>query len=51
MRDPEGEGLRVALTPAAGLALALAVWGTLHLGLLPGTVLAYAQRAVAPVLP
>jgi NADH-quinone oxidoreductase subunit N len=48
MRDPEGERLRVALTPAAGLALALAVWGTLHLGLLPGTVLGYAQRAVLP---
>jgi NADH-quinone oxidoreductase subunit N len=51
MRQPEGEGLRAALTPAAGLALAIAVWGTLHLGVLPGTVLAYAQRAVAPVLP
>jgi NADH-quinone oxidoreductase subunit N len=51
MRDPEAEGLRVALTPAAGVALALTVWGTLHLGLFPGTVLAFAQRAVAPVLP
>ncbi len=51
MRDPETDGLRVALTPAAGLALALAVWATFHLGLLPGTVLAFAQRAVAPVLP
>jgi NADH-quinone oxidoreductase subunit N len=51
MRDPEGEGLRVALTPAAGLALAVSVWVTVQLGLLPGTVFAYAQRAVAPILP
>jgi NADH-quinone oxidoreductase subunit N len=29
MRDPEGEELRLALTPAAGVALALTVWGTL----------------------
>jgi len=51
MREPEGEGLRLALTPAAGLALALSVWATVHLGILPGTVFAFAQRAVAPVLP
>jgi NADH-quinone oxidoreductase subunit N len=51
MREPEGPGLRVALTPAAGLALAITVWATMHLGLFPGTVFAFAQRAVAPVLP
>jgi NADH-quinone oxidoreductase subunit N len=51
MREPEGAPLRVALTPAAGLALAAVMWATLHLGVLPGTVLAFAQRAVGPVLP
>jgi NADH-quinone oxidoreductase subunit N len=51
MREPEGEGLRAVLTPAAGLALALAVWATFHLGLMPGAVFALAQRAAAPLLP
>ncbi len=50
MRDPETGGVRVALTPAAGIALALAVWATFHLGLLPGSVFAFAQRAIAPLL-
>jgi NADH-quinone oxidoreductase subunit N len=51
MREAEGPGVRAALTPAAGLALALAVWATLQLGLWPGPVFALAQRAVAPLLP
>lgn len=51
MRDPEPPAIDVALTPAAGVALAVSVWATLHLGLAPGTVLALAQRAVAPLLP
>ena len=50
MREPEKDGVRTVLTPAAGLALALAVWATFHLGLLPGTVLAFARRALAPLL-
>jgi hypothetical protein len=50
MREPGEEGVRAALTPAAGLALALAVWATFHLGLLPGTVFAFARRAIAPLL-
>jgi NADH-quinone oxidoreductase subunit N len=50
MRDPEAEPVHAALTPAAGVALAVAVWATVHLGLLPGSVLAAAQRAVAPIL-
>ncbi len=50
MREPEKDGVRTVLTPAAGLALALAVWATFHLGLLPGTVLAFARRAIAPLL-
>jgi NADH-quinone oxidoreductase subunit N len=50
MREPEPEGVRAALTPAAGLALAVAVWATLHLGILPGTVWAFARRAIAPLL-
>ncbi|MGH7264315.1 MAG: NADH-quinone oxidoreductase subunit N [Candidatus Rokuibacteriota bacterium] len=51
MREPEGDGARAVLTPAAGLALALVVWGTFHLGLFPGPVSALAQRAVAPLFP
>ncbi len=50
MREPEAEGTRAVLTPAAGLALALAVWATFYLGLLPGTVFAFARRAIAPLL-
>ena len=50
MREPEQDGVQTVLTPAAGLALALAVWATFHLGLLPGTVLAFARRALAPLL-
>jgi NADH-quinone oxidoreductase subunit N len=50
MRDPEAEPLRAALTPAAGLALAVVVWVTFQLGILPGSVLAAAQRAVEPIL-
>jgi NADH-quinone oxidoreductase subunit N len=51
MRAPEGPGVLARLTPAAGVSLALAVWATLHLGVLPGNVLALAQRAVAPLFP
>jgi NADH-quinone oxidoreductase subunit N len=51
MREPDGVGLHAALTPAAGLALAVAVWVTFHLGLLPGPVWALARRAVAPLVP
>jgi NADH-quinone oxidoreductase subunit N len=50
MREPEPGGARGVLTPAAGLALALAVWATLHLGLLPGAAFAFARRAIAPLL-
>jgi NADH-quinone oxidoreductase subunit N len=51
MRAPEGAGARAQLTPAAGVSLALAVWATIHLGVLPEGVLALAQRAVVPLLP
>jgi len=51
MRDPEGPEVTAALTPAAGLALAVAVWATLQLGLWPGPAFALAQRAIAPLLP
>ncbi len=50
MREPEGNGVRAVLTPAAGLALALAAWATLQLGLLPGAAFAFARRAIAPLL-
>jgi len=51
MREPEGEPVVAALTPAAGLGLAVAVWGTLHLGLAPGPLIGLAQGAVGPFLP
>ncbi len=51
MREPEVTGVRASLTPAAGVSLGVAVWATLHLGLMPGTVFDLAQRAVAPLLP
>jgi NADH-quinone oxidoreductase subunit N len=51
MRDPEDPPVRAALAPAAGLALAGAVWVTFQLGLWPGPVFALAQRAMAPLLP
>ena len=50
MREPEPGGAHGVLTPAAGLALALAVWATLHFGLLPGAAFAFARRAIAPLL-
>jgi NADH-quinone oxidoreductase subunit N len=50
MREPEAGGAHGVLTPAAGLALALAVWATLHFGLLPGAAFAFARRAIAPLL-
>jgi NADH-quinone oxidoreductase subunit N len=50
MREPEPGGARGVLNPAAGLALALAVWATLHFGLLPGAAFAFARRAIAPLL-
>jgi NADH-quinone oxidoreductase subunit N len=50
MREPEPGGAHSVLTPAAGLALALVVWVTLHLGLLPGAAFAFARRAILPLL-
>lgn len=50
MREPEAEPAVAALTPAAGVGLAVAVWGTLHLGLAPGPFIALAQAAVQPFL-
>jgi NADH-quinone oxidoreductase subunit N len=51
MRDPEEAGIQVALTPAAGVSLAIAVWATFHLGLQPATVYALAQQAIKPLWP
>jgi NADH-quinone oxidoreductase subunit N len=50
MRDPEPSALAAALTPAAGLALAVSVWVTFQLGLWPGPVFALAQHAVSPLI-
>lgn len=50
MRDPEGPEVRARLSPAAGLSLAVAAWGTVYLGVLPARALALAREAVAPLL-
>jgi len=51
MREPEGAEVRAALTPAAWVSLAVAVAGTVVLGVLPGSVFARALDAVRPLLP
>ncbi len=51
MREPEGPEPRAAVTPAAGLALAICAWVTFQLGIWPGPVLALAQRAALPLVP
>ncbi len=51
MREPEVEGVRAALTPAAWVSLAIAAAGAVVLGVLPGAVFARALDAVRPLLP
>ena len=50
MREPEARP--AALTPSfsGGLALAVAVWGVIHLGILPASFLDRARAALAPLL-
>jgi NADH-quinone oxidoreductase subunit N len=50
MREPEGVPTRPAPSFAGRLALAVALWGVLQLGLMPAPVLDLAQAAVAPLL-
>ena len=51
MRDPDPGGPTVAVPSFAGsLALVVAVWGVVQLGVLPAPLLDLAQAAVAPLL-
>jgi NADH-quinone oxidoreductase subunit N len=51
MREPDGAGLTVAVPSFAGsLALVVAVWGVVQLGVLPAPLLDLAQSAVVPLL-
>jgi NADH-quinone oxidoreductase subunit N len=51
MREPEPGGPTVAVPSFAGsLALVVALWGVVQLGILPGPLLDLAQSAVTPLL-
>jgi NADH-quinone oxidoreductase subunit N len=51
MREPETGGATVAIpSVAGGLALGVALWGVMQLGVLPAPFLDLAQAAVAPLL-
>ena len=50
MRDPDAETATLSPSFAGGLALAVALWGVIHLGILPAPFLDRAQAAVAPLL-
>jgi NADH-quinone oxidoreductase subunit N len=50
MRDPDVETAALAPSFAGGLALAVALWGVIHLGVMPAPFLDRAQAALAPLL-
>jgi len=50
MRDPDAETAELAPSFAGGLALAVALWGVIHLGVMPAPFLDRAQAALAPLL-
>jgi len=50
MRDPGAETASLAPSFSGGLALAVALWGVIHLGILPAPFLDRAQAALAPLL-
>ncbi len=45
-REPEKELALGSFSPAAVLAIIIAVWGVLHMGILPSAFLALAQRSI-----
>jgi NADH-quinone oxidoreductase subunit N len=52
MKEPQGEGIPLTPLPAAArLVLILSALFTLYLGILPGSVLAYAQDSVRNLIP
>ncbi|MBI3109172.1 MAG: NADH-quinone oxidoreductase subunit N, partial [Candidatus Rokubacteria bacterium] len=50
MREPEGSPTVLVPSLPAGLALAVALWGVVQLGVLPAPFLDLAQAAVIPLL-
>jgi NADH-quinone oxidoreductase subunit N len=50
MREPEGRPAGYAPSFAGGLALGLAAWGILQLGIMPGPLFELARVAVVPLL-
>jgi NADH-quinone oxidoreductase subunit N len=50
MRDPDADTASLSPSFAGGLALAVALWGVIHLGILPAPFLDRAQAALAPLL-
>jgi len=49
-REPEKKLAIGGFAPAAVLAVIISVWGVLHLGILPSTFLAWAQRSIQVLL-
>ena len=50
MREPEGAPTVLAPSFAGALALAVALWGVVQLGVMPGPLFDLAQAAVVPLL-
>jgi NADH-quinone oxidoreductase subunit N len=51
MREPEGAPTVLVPSFSGGLALAVALWGVVHLGVLPAPFFDLAQSALGPLLP
>jgi NADH-quinone oxidoreductase subunit N len=51
MRDPEGAPAVLMPSFSGGLALAVALWGVVQLGVLPAPLFGLAQDALVPLLP
>ena len=50
MREPEGAPTVMVPSVAGSMALVVAVWGVVQLGVMPAPFLDLAQAAVAPLL-
>ena len=50
MREPEGTPTVLAPSFAAALALVVALWGVIQLGIMPAPIFDLAQSAVLPLL-
>jgi NADH-quinone oxidoreductase subunit N len=50
MREPEGTPTALAPSFAGALALVVALWGVIQLGIMPAPIFDLAQSAVLPLL-